>query len=90
MADYFSVANNQATWLNLQPDMNIITCFTYEKYIMEFKSIARKFRLAVSFTIVDLKFLVLNTVAAKTYVCKGKQNLWIVSPLFSPFYSATD
>ena len=42
---------------------------------MEFKSIAKKFRLAVSFTLADLKFLVLNTVAAKTYVFKGKQNL---------------
>ena len=28
----------------------------------------------------QLEVQLANTVAAKTYGCKGKQNLWIVSP----------
>ena len=66
------------------PEMNIVTYTTREEYIFEFKS--RKLCMAVSFTLADLKFLVqqsfsINTVAAKTHARKGKQNLWLVSPL---------
>ena len=43
----------------IEPDMNIITCFTYEEYIVESRSRKfAKFCMAASFTLVDLKFVV--------------------------------
>ena len=62
----------------IELDMNIVICSTRQEYIVEFKS--RKFpkdafpspsSILVSF----LTEFYLNTVAAKTYVCKGKKNL---------------